>query len=820
MIPEKRIRNWLHSLFSEGRFAFRQFHKAPSFVSVAIVTLALGIGANTAIFSVVNSVLLRSLPFSRASELVYISERSTFFDIPYLGLSLPDIADLRSAATSFVSIAVSEDLPRELSGTGQPRRLESSSVSEDFFPLLGLRPLYGRSFMSADMQPGSRSVLLSESLWRESFGADPSAIGKTVTLDAQPFTIIGVMPTLPPLDLATDSKLWTAFIPTPEQLADRSNHAYSVLARLRPHTSLIRAQSELDALSSHLATSYPDIDKGWSIHATFLKEYLLGDARTPLVLLFSAVGFVLLIACANVSNLFLARGCARRREFAIRSAMGASRLVLVRQLAIEASLIALMGGACAFAAATWTLHGLRTALPPDIPRLGEIHIDSSVAWFTVGMALLTVLLSGLAPAVITTGNSLTDAIKQDTAKLGSSAMPNFLRQFLVVGEIALAAVLLIGAALALRNFSQLRRLDLGFRPDHVITIRLDFPKFRFASPEPAITYVQQILEVIRATPGVTSASAGLVFPMSDEVAETTFATDATFTDPQHAQQSALANSVAPDFFRTLGISLLAGRDFTVDDATGKAPVFIVNESLARKYFGTVDVVGKRLSTDFASGPPVWGKIVGVAGNVRETNHFDPQDSPKPQVYAPFFQTPRIFGVYVVVRSNAVSLALVPAIQERIWSVDRNQPITAIATLNQRISEVNAAPRSQTILLGIFAAFGFCLALIGVYGVMAYLVSLQTREIGIRMALGAAPAQVLRRVLTHGIKLALAGVILGMVGGFFLSRFMSSLLFAISPSDPLTYAAVSVFLVAITLAAACIPARRASRVDPLVALRDE
>jgi putative ABC transport system permease protein len=819
MIPEKRIRNWLHSLFSEGRFAFRQFHKAPSFAAVAIVTLALGIGANTAIFSVVNSVLLRSLPFSRASELVSISERSTFFDIPYLGLSLPDIADLRSAATSFVTIAVSEDLPRELSGTGQPRHLESSSVSEDFFPLLGLHPLYGRSFMSADMQPGSRSVLLSESLWRETFGADPSAIGKTVTLDAQPFTIIGVMPALPPLGFETDSKLWTAFIPTPEQLADRSNHAYSVLARLRPHTSLIRAQSELDAISSRLASSYPDVDTGWSIRATFLKEYLLGDARTPLVLLSSAVGFVLLIACANVSNLFLARGCARRREFAIRSAMGASRLVLVRQLAIEAFLIALMGGACALAAATWTIHGLRTVLPPDIPRLGEIHIDSSVAWFTVGTSLLTVLLSGLVPAVITTGDRLADAIKQDTAKLGSSAMPNVLRRFLVVGEIALAAVLLIGAALALRSFSQLRRLDLGFRPDHVITIRLDFPKFRFASPEPAITYVQQVLEVIRSTPGVTSASAGLVFPMSDEVAETTFATDATFTDPQHAQQSALGNRVAPDFFHTLGISLLAGRDFTVDDATGKAPVFIVNESLARKYFGTVDVVGKRLSTDFASGPPVWGKIVGVTGNVRETNHFDRQDSPKPQVYAPFFQTPRIFGVYVVVRS-AVSLALVPAIQERIWSVDRNQPITAIATLNQRISEVNAAPRSQTILLGIFAAFGFFLALIGVYGVMAYLVSLQTREIGIRMALGAAPAQILRRVLTHGIKLALAGVILGMVGGFFLSRFMSSLLFAISPSDPLTYAAVSVFLVAITLAAACIPARRASRVDPLVALRDE
>ncbi|HXW89907.1 MAG TPA: ABC transporter permease [Terriglobales bacterium] len=336
------------------------------------------------------------------------------------------------------------------------------------------------------------------------------------------------------------------------------------------------------------------------------------------------------------------RGLARRREFSIRSALGASRLALLRLLTVEALLIALMGGACAFAAAAWTLHGLRAVLPPDLPRLGEIRVDTSVAWFTLGTSLFAVLLSVLAPALVTTRDSLKDAIQQDTTSLGSSKRPDFLRQFLVVGEIALAAVLLIGATLALRSFTQLLHLDLGFRPDHVLTIRLDFPKFRFASPLPAITYVQQVLEVIRSTPGVTSASAGLVFPMSNEVAETTFATEATWADPQHAQQSALANRVAPDFFRTLGIPLLTGRDFTADDAQGKAPVFIINQSLARKYFGTVDVVGKRLSTDFASRQPVWGEIVGVAGNVRETNHLDAQNSPQFQVYAPFFQTPRMF----------------------------------------------------------------------------------------------------------------------------------------------------------------------------------
>ena len=819
MVRQKRIHNWLLSLFSDCRFAFRQLRKSPVFASVAILTLALGIGANTAIFSVVNSVLLRSLPFSGSSELVDISAHSTFFDFPYLGLSLPDIADLHSTSTSFAAIAISQDSPKELSGAGMPKRLESSAVSEDFFPLLGLHPLYGRTLTSADMQPGSRSVLISESLWRNTFGAEPSVIGKTITLDEQPYTIIGVIPALPPLGFATDSKLWTAFIPTREQLADRSNHAYSVLARLHLHTSLALAQSELDTLSSRLAATYPDIDKGWSIHATSLKQYLLGDARTPLVILFSAVGFVLLIACANVSNLFLARGWARRREFAIRSAIGASRGMLVRQLAVESLLVALIGGACAFAFASWTLQALRTTLPPDIPRIHEIRIDSSVAWFTLSASLFAALLSGLAPALITTCDSLSDAIKQDASPRGSSASANLLRQLLVVGEVAFAAVLLIGATLALRSFSQLLRLDLGFRPAHVLTLRLDFPKFRFTTPEAAIAYVQQVLDATRATPGITSASAGLVFPLSDEVAETTFATEAA-ADSQHAQQSALANRIAPDYFRTLGIPLLTGRDFTVDDAKEKSPVFIVNESLARKYFGSVDVAGKRFSTDFSSGHPVWGEIVGVAGNVRETNHSDPQESPKPQVYAPFFQTNRIFGVYVIVRSSSDPLALVPALQDRIWSVDRNQPITAVATLNQRIAEVNASPRSQTLLLSIFAALGFLLALIGVYGVMSYLVSLQTREIGIRMALGAAPSQVLRLVLTHGMKLALSGVILGVVGGLLLSRFLSSLLFSISPADPLTYVAVSVFLLAITLAAAYIPARRASSVDPLVALRCE
>jgi predicted permease len=811
---------WIQDLAQDFRYGVRMLRKSPGFTTVAVLTLALGIGANTAIFSVVNSVLLQSLPFPRPSELLDISARSTNFDFTNLGLSLPDIADLQNSSKSLAALAVYQDSPKELAAD-KPQRLEATAVSKDFFIVLGLGPIHGRTFTSEDMQPGSRSVILSYPLWRDAFATDAAVLGRTITLDAQPHTIIGVMAAEPALGFATDSKLFTPFIPTKEQLADRGNHAYSVIARLRPRTTVARLQSELDTMSARLASAYPDVDQGWSIHATPLKQYLLGDARTPLAILVCAVGFVLMIACANVSNLFVARGWARRREFAIRAAMGASRSVLIRQVAVESLVVAVAGGAFAFAFAMWTVQALCSTLPQEIPRLQGIRIDSYVAWFTVGTSLLAALLSGLAPALLSTGGDLSVAVREtSTSTPGRGSGHNFLRQLLVVGEVALACILLVGATLALRSFGQLLRLDLGFQPEHLLTLRLDFPKFRFASTEPAIVFVKQILESTRSTPGVTAASAGLVFPMSDELAETTFETEAIAADPKHAQQSALANRVAPDFFRTLGIPLLAGRDFTDADIKGNSPVFVVNATLAKKYFGSTDAVGKRFSSDFSSGHPVWGQIVGVAGNVREANHFDPQDDFKPQIYAPFYQTPRIFGVYLVVRSAADPSVLAPALQERIWSIDKNQPVTAVATLDQRIAEVNASPRSQTLLLGIFAALGLLLALIGVYGVMSYLVGMQTREIGIRVALGADRGRILHLVIVQGLKLTLSGIFIGIVIGLALTRFMSSLLFGVSAADPLTYVTVTLLLLVVATAACSIPARRAARVDPMVALRYE
>jgi predicted permease len=816
-VREQRLGNWLHSMFSDCRFAIRQLRKSRGFTAVATLTLALGIGANTAIFTVVDSALLRSLPFPRASGLVYLHARSTVFDFPYLGLSLPDVQDIRTNASSFAATSAYEDSAKELFSNGKPQRIECSEVTENFFPILGLRPLYGRTFTSEDMQAGSRVVLLSYPLWRESFGSDPSVIGKTITLDGEPHIVIGVMPDQPPLDFATDSKLWTPFVPTKEQLTDRSNHAYQVLARLQPHANIKAAQNELDTLSARLAQAYPDADKGWSIHATSLKQFLLGDARAPLAILFCAVGFVLLIACANVSNLSLARCWARRREFAIRSAIGASRGDLLRQLVVESLLLAFAGGAGALLMATWSIHALRSVLPPDLPRLEQLRIDSLVVAFTVGASLIAALLAGLAPAFLSTrqssGADAFEQLKQSVATRGSGH--DLLRRTLVVSEVALATILLIGATLAVRSFTQLLRLDLGFRPDHLIALRLDFPKFRFTTSSQAITFVQQVLESTRATPSVVSASAGLVFPMSDEVGETTFQTDATISSL--VRQSALGNRVAPEFFHTLGIPVLAGREFTNSDTTGKAPVFIVNETLARRYFGTINAAGKRLSNESSSGKPVWGEIVGVVGDVREGSV---RDDSKPQLYAPFYQANDVAGIYLLVRGNTDSRSLVPVLQDRIWSLDKTQPVTSVATLDERITQVNASPRSQTLLLGTFAALGFLLALVGVYGVISYVVSLQTREIGVRMALGAAPSQVQHLVLGLGMKLTISGVIAGIACGFALTRFMRSLLFGISSFDPLTYAGVGILLTAIATAACYFPARRASRVDPMVALRYE
>jgi predicted permease len=667
------------------------------------------------------------------------------------------------------------------------------------------------------MQPGSHAVILSHSLWSDRFGGNPNAIGKMLRLDGETYVVIGVMPEFPSTDFATDGQVWTAFIPTQEQLTARQNHYFNVLARLKPYANIAQAQKELDTIAARLANAYPDADKGWSFRVTPLRKYLLGDAQKPLLILFCSVGFVLLIACANVSNLFLSRGWARRREFAIRTAIGATRGALLRQLAVESVLVALMGGVCAFFMALWTVRGIRAILPPDIPRIQDIRIDSQVVWFTLGASLLAALLSGFVPALLSSRQDMNLTIKEGGAGGGSGRAHNFLRQMLVIVEVALAIVLLIGATLATQSFARMLQVDPGFRPDHLITMRIDFPEFRFAQVEQSTQFVREVLESSRAIPGVEAASAGIVFPLGDAVAETTFETEQSTGDAKSGQRMARNNLVEPDFFRTFGIPLLGGRDFNTDDRKEKSPVFIVNEAFARKVFGSVNVVGKRLAARREMGHPVWGEIVGVAGNVRS---LEPGAEAKPEIYAPFVQTRQGGGVFLIFRTKPDPLAIIAAIEDRIWSLDKDRPVTSIKTIEKQMEERTKAPRSQSMLLGIFGGLGFALAIVGVYGVMSYVVSQQTREIGIRMALGADRGKVLGMVIFHGLKLTLSGAAIGVGVSLALTRFMGSQLPGVSATDPVTFGGVAILLIVVAVAACFIPAQRAMRVDPMVALRYE
>ena len=798
------------------RYALRSLRKSPGFTVVVVLTLALGIGANTAIFSVVNAVLLRPLPFRDASRLVDICARSTLFDFPHLDVSLPDAADIRASATTLVSVSAYQISSSELTGNGKPERIDTTNVAEDFFPVLGIQPLYGRTFLASDMEPGSRVVILNYKLWRERFGGDPAAVGKTILLDNQARNVIGIMPEIPKTDFATDSQAWMPFIPTKEQVTSRSDHDYGVLARLAPSSNIAQAQKELETIGDRLAAAYPDADRGWSLHAELLGPQLLGDSRIPLLILLFAVGFVLLIACANAGNLFLSRGAARRREFAIRKAIGATRGALLRQLATESVVVALLGGVSAFLIAIWTLRGLRGILPPGTPRVQDVRMDLSVAWFTLGASLLAALLSGLAPAWLSSGEDVQVAIKDSSGN--ARAGHSLLRRLLVIGEVALAVVLLIGATLAVESFGRMLRLDPGFRPDHLLTMHVDFPEFRFARDQQADAFIRQIVDNTRTVPGVEAASAAITFPMGDSVGETTFRTEQS--PPGTAgDQMAVGTSVTPDFFRTFGIPLLAGRDFNRNEQ-GRGRVFIVSQAFAHKVFGTADVLGRRISTRRDNGNPVWGEIVGVVGNVRRVDPgAEPGGEASPAVYTPFSAKPGS-AVYLVYRTKGDPLAMVSAIQEQIWGIDKDRPVTAVKTLDQQMDEDNATPRSQSFLLGTFAALGFVLAVVGVYGVMSYVVTQQTREIGIRMALGADPGKILRLVIAHGLKLTLAGVAVGIGTSLALTRFMRSLLFGVSATDPLTFAGVALLLTLVALAACFIPARRAMRVDPLVALRYE
>ena len=804
----------LESLLQDVRYGMRGLRRAPGFSVVAILTLALGIGGTTAIFSIVNTILLRPLPFKDSERIVHVWTKSPMFPDFNLGVSKPDFDDLKSQAHSFEALAMYREVAMNLSGAGEPEQLEAAAVTPGFLALFGIHPQQGRDFQADDEQAKQGNVvLLSYGLWQRKFGADPGIVGKPVTLDQKPYTIAGVLPRafdfpsaiLVPLSFSND------------ELKNRNSWFFFVYAKLKHGTRLPAAQSELDGISARLAAQYP-ADTGVKLNAMLLQGETTENAKTGLIVLLGAVTFLLMIACANVGNLTLARGTQRQREISVRSALGASRRRIVCQLLVESLLLALLGGAAGLLVAFFGIDGFKAFAPPDVPRLHELRLEPAIAWFGLIISSFAGIVCGLAPAVQTSRSDLVFALKDRTAVPFAAGMRRpWLRSFLVVSEVALALVLLTGSALMVQSLARTLRVDPGFRTDHLLTAELNLARTRYATDEARQLFVRRILDELQARPELGRAA------MSDYPTLTGLSAIQSF-DPKtlgldEKPTTLLIKAVDPGYFETMGIPLLSGRAFTDRDTAAATKIVIINESLARHYFAGQNPLGKYLQmSKMGVKSDDQRQIVGVVADVRDVNL---RKQPRPQFYSPLLQKTRIAALHLYLRTKSNDpLQLAPALQQTVWAVDKGLPVSHVQSMTANISQSVAEPRFQTWLLCAFAIAGLVLTLIGIYGVISYSVGQRTQEIGIRIALGAQAANVLRMILGQGLRLAVVGVAAGVIGALALSRLIASELFGVKPADPPTLVATVLLMFTVACVASYIPARRATRVDPMIALREE
>jgi len=801
----------LETLAQDVRSGVRMLRKSPGFTLVVMVTLALGIGANTAIFSVVHAVLLRPLPFADPDRLVRVWSAYPEEGVE-LGTTSPlDLADWRAQSGSFAAIAGYPNLRLSgfvLTGGEAPEELETVFVSEGFFEVFGVEPALGRTLRGADHREGdNRVVVVSHGAWQRRFGADPGLFGATVILNGEPFTVVGVMPpdfVFP----AAGVEMWAPQSLIPESGIPRLRPVrwLSVVARLAPGVSIEQARAEMAAITGRLAREYPDSND--DLTATTIRplhEQLVGEVRPAVLTLFAAVGLLLLIGCANVANLVLARSEERTREVAVRAALGAGKLRLVRQVLTESLVLSLLGGVLAIAVALAGSRLLVGLAPAGIPRLESVGIDATVLAFTLAASLLTGLLFGMVPALRITATSLQGTLKEGAR--GSSGGGGRLRGGLIVAEVALVAVVSIAAGLLIRTYSSLRDVDPGFRPDNVITLRV-----AARATEGYVDFFREALERIEALPGVEAA--GMIRPLP--LAGDTFQGESfgfsipgrPEPDPQD-QPEAYLRFTSPGYFEAMGIPLLAGRDFADGDVRDAPPVLIVSRAAAERYWPDDDPVGSIVTVGDNE-----ATIIGLVGDVRQMSLME---EPEPVVYGAHSQISRV-GMTLVVRTAADPAGLIDPIRRQIWELRPDQPINDIASMNTVIAASVAQPRFAMALLSLFAGLALCLAAVGIYGVISYSVGRRRREIGIRMALGARPSEVLRLVVRNGIVLALFGVALGLLAAVAATRLMASLLFGVPPLDPPTFIAAAALLLAVAALASAVPALRASRVDPVVALR--
>ncbi len=802
----------MQTLLADLRFGLRFFRKNPSFTIIAILALALGIGANTALFSVVDAVLLRPLPYGEPDRLVAVWENAKIGGTPNNTPAPANFLDWKKDNQVFEDMACTKGDSANLTGDGTPENLIGRRSTPNLFSVLRVKAAIGRTFTEEDDRSTERIMLISNGLWQRRFGADPSIVGKSVQMDGQQTTIIGVMPQgfyFP----TSRIDYWIPFRMSAEEAARRNSHYLQVVARLKPGISVEKAQSAMDTIGQRLQTEYPKSNRGLGVSVIPALEQLTGSTGTALWILLGAAGFVLLIACANVANLLLAKAIGRQREIAVRQALGAGRARLIRQMMTESVLLSLLGGLLGVGLAAFSLQVIRDLVPPAMKASATISIDPKILGFALALSVLTGILFGAGPALWSGRGDLHDLLKQGGR--GGVGARGIFRDVLVIGEVALALVLLVGAGLLIRTLQSIYALDLGFRSGSLLTMTTRLPSIKYADPDKRVQFYDAVLDRVRAIPGVESAAYSSNLPFTTQGNSNSVNVEGLTLSPD-ADASALYRISTPNYLETLGVKLLEGRLYGREDHEQAPAVVVVNETFKKSFFGNQSPLGRRITTDSTG---VRRTIVGVVGEVRERG-FAP--ALRAAVYLPLVQNKLGWAIpdTIVIRTKTPPLNLAPAVRAAIWSIDSEQPISLIRTMDEIIDSDVADRKQQMTMLGAFSVLALILAALGIYGVLAYAVSQRTREIGVRMALGAHAIDVVRMVAAGGLKLVGLGLLIGGAAAFTLSRSMTKILYGVEPSDPTTYALVAVVLLTVAVLACVIPACRAASVDPLVALRDE
>jgi putative ABC transport system permease protein len=797
-------------VLNDLRYAFRMMLKHRVFTCVAVLALGLGIGANTAIFSVINAVVLQPLPYSNPERLVTILHEGA------KPLAPANYLDVAAQSKSFAAIAAAQWWEPNLMGRDQPEHLRGLQLTAQMFQVLGVSPQLGRTFNADEDQPGrERVVVLSHRLWQRRFGGDAGVVGQQVTFDGESYTVIGVMP--PDFQFApfwaTSAELWSP-LDLSSRATNRGGQSLRVFALLKPAVTRAMAQAEVATIFSRLEQEYPEV-KGLAIAVEPLHERVVGKTRPALMILFGAVSFVLLIACANVANLMIARATSRQKEIALRTALGASSTRIARQLLTESVLIAFIGG---FFGLLLSIAGMRALLalgPDSLPRLQTIRLDLPTLGFTFGLSVITGLLFGLAPVLQTRKWNWYESLKESTRGSSAGRSRVNVRRLLVISEVALALMLLVGGGLMVRSFARLRAVDPGFKPDNLLTMTISLAGSAHNTAPKRVAFFDELLQRIESVPGVQSASGINHLPLAGDVWTVPFFVEGRPIPPPSEKQGAVYRIVRPNYFRTMGATLLKGRDFTPSDNDTSTPVVIINEPFAKRHWPNEDPLGTRIRVSDKDSELC--EIVGVVNALKQDQWTA---EPNLEMYLPHLQAAAPRGLALVVRTSGDPTALVGPIENQVWSIDKNLPVSDIRTMQEVVAGSIEQHRFNLFLLGLFAFVALVLALVGTYGVMSESVSARTHEIGIRMALGARAADVLRMVVRQGMTLAAIGIGIGLFGAFWLTKFMATLLYEVSPTDSATFLSIPLIVALVVLGACLIPARRATKVDPVIALRDE